>query len=238
MKKNRLWIVSMLIVLVIGCSGCGAQIPDMSDSQREAISAYAVELLLKYDTNKTSRLVDPDTLEKEPEQTAKPVVTEPPKGMDETEDTVTIDLNGKPENDPDALRNVLGLSESISLTFKEARFEEKCTDSLSEDLVIEASGGKSLFVCEFVLVNDGAEKQSVDMLRKNIQYQLVADRKTANCMVTMLANDLTTYMGVLESDESEKVVVITEIEKDKLNNVSELYLLMESEDGKGIIQIR
>lgn len=240
MKKRIGKLVCLTTLFVITMTGCGARIPDMTDAEREAISEYAVELLLKYDSNNTSRLVDVETLEKEPEPTKRPepVTTEPPKGMDETEDTPVIDLNGESVNPEGDIHAVLGLEESISLEYLSYRMEQACQDPQSEELVIEAEDGKELLVCELALVNDGAQKQSVDMLRDNIQYQLVIDGKVANCMVTMLSNDLTTYLGILEPDESRKVLVLTQVERATVENATEIYLLLQRQEEQGIIQVK
>lgn len=240
MRKRTGKLVCLTMLFVWTMTGCGARIPDMTDAEREAVSEYAVELLLKYNANDTSRLVDVETLEKEPEPTKRPapVATEPPKGMDETEDTPVIDLTGESEMPIGDIHAVLGLEESISLEYVSYRMEKSCQDPQSEELVIEADGGKELMVCELALVNDGAQKQSVDMLRNNIQYQLVIDGKVANCMVTMLSNDLTTYLGILEPDESRKVLVLTQVERTTVESAAEIYLLMQSEEGQGIIQVK
>lgn len=240
MRKRIGKLVCLMMLFVITMTGCGARIPDMTEAEREAISEYAVELLLKYNANDTCRLVEVENLEKEPEPTKKPipVATEPPKGMDETEDTPVIDLSGETEVPKGDVRAVLGLEDSISLEFAGYSMEQSCRDSQDEDLVIEADEGKELLVCELALVNDGAQKQSVDMLRGNIQYQLVLDGKVANCMVTMLSNDLTTYLGILDPDESRKVLVLTQVERTAVENAAEIYLLMQSEEGQGIIKIK
>ncbi len=240
MRKRIGKLVCLTMLFVWTMTGCGARIPDMTDAEREAISEYAVELLLKYNANDTSRLVDVETLEKEPEPTKQPtpVATEPPKGMDETEDTPVIDLSGESVNPEGNIRAVLGLEESISLEYLSYRMEQECQDPQTEELVIEAEDGKELLVCELALVNDGAQKQSVDMLRDNIQYQLVIDGKVANCMVTMLSNDLTTYLGILEPDESRKVLVLTQVERATVENATEIYLLLQRQEEQGIIQVK
>lgn len=240
MKKRYNKLVCLMMLLMIIMTGCGARIPDMTDAEREAISEYAVELLMKYNANDTSRLVDVNLLEKEPEPTKRPVpvTTEPPKGMDETEDTPMIDLSGEAQTPQGDVHSVLGLEESISLEYVSYRMELQYTDSQSDELVIEAEEGKALMICEMALINDGAKKQSVDMLRDNIQYQLVIDGKVANCMVTMLSNDLTTYLGILEPDESRKVVVLTQVEKTTVDQAEEVYLYVKSENGQGMIQVK
>lgn len=242
MKKRIGKLVCLITILVLTLTGCGSQIPDMTDAQREAISEYAVQLLLKYDTNQTSRLVDLEVLEKEPEATLppEPTTTEEPAGMDETVDTPTIDLEGETEGEglDGDIHGALGLSDTISIEYVGYRLESQCVDTLSDDLMIEASEGKVLLVCDLALVNDGAQKQSVDMLRNNIQYALKVDEIQLNCMVTMLSYDLTTYLGILDPDQSQKLVVLAEVEKEKLDQATEIALYVQSELGQGIIRIK
>ena len=239
-KKQTAKIVCLTVVFVLLLTGCGTQIPDMTDSQREAISEYAAQLLLKYDSGHTSRLVDLDELDTQPEPTKAPgpVSTKPPAGMDETADTPVIDLNGENLPTEKNIHKVLGLHENISVEFVDSSMVTQCADNMTEDLVIEPVEGKELLLCEFILMNNGSQKQSVDMLRENIQYQLVADGKVTNCMMTMLSNDLTTYLGIMEPDESRKVLVITEVDKATVDKATSLYLLIQSETGQGMIKIK
>ena len=65
MRKKWLGSICGAVMLTVGLCGCGSQIPDLTDEQRSAISEYAVQLLLKYDTNTESRLVDLSLLEEE-----------------------------------------------------------------------------------------------------------------------------------------------------------------------------
>ncbi|MBR4085735.1 MAG: hypothetical protein IKK33_15780 [Lachnospiraceae bacterium] len=242
MIKRLRKLVCPVMLLVLTLTGCGSQIPDLTETQREAISEYAVQLLLKYDTNQNSRLVDLDMLEQEPEATKspKPVTTQSPAGMDETQDTPVIDLIGE-ESGTETVGNVhaaLGLDDNISIEYVACRTEEQYVDEMSQELVIEATEGKVLFVCDLVLINDGSQKQSVDMLQNNIQYALRLDNIQLNCMVTMLSNDLTTYLGILDSDQSQRVVVLTEVEKEKLEQAEEICLYVQSEMGQGMIPIK
>lgn len=242
MRKNRFLVICLSTILILGLSGCGSQIPDMTDSQREAISQYAVELLLKYDTSQPSRLVDLEQLEKEEvSKPDKPVATQPPKentGMEETDKTPVIDLNGETSENVDNVDAVLGLKSDISIEYDGFDVMDSCQDPEVKELVIEAEAGKKLLVCEFVLVNSGADKQSVDMLRDNIQYMLAVDGVIANCQMTMLSNDLTTYLGILEPDESAKVIVVAELEEAKVTSAKEILLIMERGNAKTSVKIK
>ncbi len=242
MKKRYFRYICLMLILMLGLTGCSSTIPDMTDAQREAISEYAVELLLKYDTNQKSRLVDLSAIEEEPEPTATPIpqptATPEPSGMEEVVDTPVIEKEDASVAEGGDIKTVLGLPESISLEYVDCEVVDNYVDVIDESLVIEAGENKKLLVCNFVFVNDGAEKQSVDMLKESIKYVLNADGKTVHCLVTMLSNDLTTYMGILDADESRKVVVLAECEEEMLKDTVEIYLQVERGEETASVQVQ
>ena len=244
MKRKHLCGICLAAALMMSLCGCGSQIPDMTEEERAAISEYAVELLLKYDSNQGSRLVDLELLEQYPEPTMKPVPTEPPvqeqPGMDEVVDTPTIELGGEATDSivGGDIRTALGLAETISFTYDTCQLVDSYTDAVNEALVLEAAEGKKLLVCDFVLVNDGADKQSVDMLLDNIKYTFLIGEEAVNAQVTMLSNDLATYMGILDTDEARRVVLLAEHEEAKLTGAEHIYLKVQRGEEIATIQIK
>ena len=238
--RRKLMCICVTAALVLGISGCGSQIPDMTDEERAAISEYAVELLLKYDTNQDSRLVDLELLEEEPEPTATPTPTEAPVQEptgEEVPDTPVVE----PEQGVVAggdMRVALGLDENLSFSYEGYQVVSEYTDLLNKDLVLEAEAGNALLVCDFVLVNDGAQKQTVDMLLDSIKYTFVVDEEVVNAQVTMLSNDLATYMGILDADEARKVVLLAEGEEEKIATAKNIYLQVQRGEEIATIQIK
>ncbi|MBQ9143077.1 MAG: hypothetical protein IJX63_14995 [Lachnospiraceae bacterium] len=245
--KKRLYGVGIAISLIIGLSGCGSQIPEMTEEEQAAISEYAVELLLKYDSNQSSRLVDLEP-EEEPEPTARPSVTEPPSateapiedstGMDDVEETPVIGADDEGVGESGDIKTVLGLAESISFMYEDYQTTPQYVDTVNKDLVLEAEDGKQLLVCNFVLVNDGADKQSVDMLLDKIKYVFLIDEESVNAQVTMLSNDLATYMGILDADEARRVVLLAECEEAKLAEAEVIFLQVQKNKETATIQIK
>ena len=242
MKKRCLCCFCVVVMFILGMTGCGSKIPDLTEAQREEISAYAVQLLLKYDTNEKSRLVDLSMLEEEPEPTiapqATPIPTKEPVGMDEVADTPVVEKGEAVVNGGDNIKGAFGLAESISLEYVDYQIIDGYEDNMMEGFAIEAGEGKKLLICNFVLMNNGAEKQKIDMLQDNINYILNVDGKTINCLVTMLSNDLTTYMGELDMDESKKVVIITECEEKVLTEGTKIYLEVQRDSTIATIQVK
>lgn len=102
MKKVKICLCMLSTVIMLG--GCGSQIPDMTEEERAAISEYAVELLLKYDTNQSGRLVDLPLLEEEtpttPEPTQTPEPTPEPEVTPMPEDVPVAEVTPEPEDAP------------------------------------------------------------------------------------------------------------------------------------------
>ena len=242
MRKNRIVVIGAIMALVFAISGCGSQIPDMTEEERDAISEYAVELLLKYNAGDDSRLVDLSLLTQEPEPTPKPQATPLPSKEPIEQDEVTA-TPVPPKEEAEMMeggdmKSALGLAEGISFEYIDCQLVDEYADQTVEGFVMEAESGNKLLVCNFVFVNDGAQKQSIDMLKDNIKYVFNVDGTTLPCSVTMLSNDLTTYLGILDADEAGKVVVIVEGEEQLLTNAKSIYLEVQRGEAIAVIKIK
>ncbi len=243
MKKVRMSLGILLMTATL--VGCGGQIPDMSDEQREAISEYAVGLLLKYDTSQPNRLVDLELLEEDaepeateapfatPEPTKAPDATEPPQddensnetGMAPTEDTPMLPVEGPLSEDAYAeVGTTLLLPEHVTLEYRDYQVVDFYTDPKDAELTLDANQGCSLLVLRFVLLNSGSETQSVDMLQDNIKHTIFVDGTAVNAMVTLLSNDMITYMGQLSADESVDVVLLAEVQENVIRNAENISI--------------
>jgi uncharacterized protein YceK len=63
MKRTGIFLCSVAAAVLM--TGCGAM-PDLTQEETDLISEYAVGVLLKYDANNSSRLVDTSAYDEEP----------------------------------------------------------------------------------------------------------------------------------------------------------------------------
>lgn len=238
--KKKTFCGSCIAILVSGMlCGCGSQIPDLTEEQRTAISEYAVELLLKYDTNNQSRLVEVEILEKEPETTLTPEPTEAPteeSGMDEVADTPVIEFGEETKSSAN-IKSVLGLADTISIELVGYQVVDSYGDMAADGFTLDAAAGHKLVINEFLLMNNGSEAETIDMLQTNIKYIMQVAGKEVNCQMTMLGNDLTTYIGKLKADESVKLVLICECLEADLDGNGEIYIEVQREGSKATIPV-
>lgn len=234
--KKRWSLVLALSFFVLILGGCGAQIPDMTEEERKAISEYAAGLLLKYDTSHPSRLVDLEKVE-EAEPTAEPEVMQTP--TPDVQTTPVPESSAPSEEQPDEedvaietpvpeswdpLERTLLLPEGVTLQL----VSHETVDSYQETTVgkqeLKAEQGKKLLIFRFEMINDNDTKQEIDMLQDNILYKIYVQDEVANGLLTMLEQDLTTYIGSIEAKSSMELLLFAEVKEELLQNTSEIYV--------------
>lgn len=106
---------------------------------------------------------------------------------------------------------------SISSTYPES----------SKSYVINAEKGKKLLVLRFDLYNGSDSSKKVNILEKNIKFQIILNGKNLGYTpVTFLPNDLSSYVGTIDSRAHESLVVLTEIDKDASTSIQTLGMIV------------
>lgn len=105
---------------------------------------------------------------------------------------------------------------SVSSTYPES----------SKSYVINADKGKKLLVLRFDLYNSADSDVKVNMIEKGIQVQTILNGKNLGYnAVTFLPNDLTSYVGTIESKAHESLVVLSEIDEKAATNIQTLGMI-------------
>ncbi len=246
--KKRCSLVLTLCFFVFVLVGCGAQIPDMTEEERKAISEYAAGLLLKYDTSQPSRLVDLEALEEaeptpEPTQTPEPDVQstpEPEVQVDPETDQPTVPENtqepeeqpgggGEPAETPqpeswDSLESTLLLPDDVTLQLAGYEAVEVYKEETEGRQELKAEAGNSLLVFRFIMTNNTGQTQEIDMLQDNIRYKVYVQDELINGMLTMVENDLTTYIGSIDANSSVELLLFAEVEEALIKEGAEIAL--------------
>lgn len=111
---------------------------------------------------------------------------------------------------------------SISSTYPES----------SKSYVVNSDKGKKLLVLRFDLYNASDNAKNVNMLKLNLLFQILLNGKNLGyTSVTFLPNDLSSYIGTIESRAHESLVVLTQIDEKSTSNVETLGLIV-TRDGK------
>ena len=235
MKRRKQLLASMLCILAIGVSGCGNAIPELTESQEQAITDYAVDLVLKYDVNYQSRLVElseEDLVEEEAVIVTPSPAPQESTGMDPVEKVPEVSVGEVVVSNLSA-EEVLGWTDICKLSYKDFSITDSFeTDSAEQGYVsVEAAEGNKLLVVSFSLENVSSTEQHINMLVNDVDFSLKVGGKAAKrCQLTLLENDLSTYFGDIPASGSVDVVLIVEMAEDLLGDVASLVLNVENEE--------
>ncbi|MBR1855096.1 MAG: hypothetical protein IJ794_18485 [Lachnospiraceae bacterium] len=242
-KGKLLFLTALTSVCVVSLTGCGGTLPEMTDDQANAIGEYAAVTLLKYDANSKSRLVDLAMLEKVEEIEQQPVQPVP-----ETQGSDSVE----PEQQPAVIDNTANVGEVMAASMEE--FLElpdgmtlsytgyEMTQSYREEgdlyFALEASAGKELMVISFSLENQSGEDKELRLIDLRNSYRVtVNDEYTRTALTTMLGNDLSTFIGTLKAGESRTLVLLIEVDPDKVPQVDTITLKFKNTETSFVQQV-
>lgn len=240
MKKKGLAIL-LTICIAFGLSACGENvIPEMTDEELQAVGEYAAITLMKYDANHRSRLVDISQLEEEKEPVVPMPTTEPvekEEGMKPVDDT-PVENRTEQEN-VYSMEEVLGLPDGVAVSFVGHEFCKKYAEDGENDyFAITPSVGKKLLVLKFSLNNTTGQERYVDLLSAGCVSKITVNGDyTRRALTTMLPNDLSTYTETIAAESSREVVLLIEVEEDRVENLSSIVLNLKNESKTYTIQL-
>lgn len=106
---------------------------------------------------------------------------------------------------------------SVSSTYPES----------SKSYVVNADKGKKLLVLRFDLYNAADSSQQVNMLNLNLLFQIILNGNNLGySSVTFLPNDLSSYIGNVESKAHESLVILTQIDEKNASKIETLGLIV------------
>ncbi len=244
MKKK---IVAGICMLTLGLTGCGSDFPNLSDEEASAIGEYAAITLLKYDANSRSRLVDLSEVDaslEESEEPQKPIVGENKQEeiVEQEPDTPPtqeniIDVNQQ-ENTCNSMEEFLELPELVKVSYVGFELSPSYQEEGNSYFVLEASEDKELLVLKFDIQNDSAEAQEINLLARMDNYRITVNESyTRAALTTMLSNDMSTYVKVLDSGEKAGVVLLMEVDSTIVENLESISLNLKNESKIYTIQL-
>jgi hypothetical protein len=224
-------------------TGCGAM-PDLTQEETDLISEYAVGVLLKYDANNSSRLVDTSAYDEEPvaeeepeEEIAEAAEEQQPETETETADTAeVVDVSEDEASNTSTIEDYYGIQD---ITFQYSGYEVTDTYPSLEDeadafFAMEASAGRDLLVLKFTATNTGGSDVALNMLDRGARFRIaVNDESSRGVLTTMLLNDMQTYDEVIPAGSQVELVSIIEISEG--TNIESLGLVMRGNEEEATL---
>jgi uncharacterized protein YceK len=239
MKKAVACFSVVLSVLLTGC----ASLPELTKEQDQMVTEYAAGLLLKYDAENHSRLVDTtafmeeyntaltayedaknryfDALREEEEKRIREM--EAQKEANSQSTIIDLEEEGTSGEAADApvvnynasIAEYLGLS-GISIEYGGMDLLDNYPEETDEFYMsMEATKGKKLLVVYFNVSNNSGSDMEVDIMHKKASFRfLINGELNVKKLETLLDDDLSTFEGTLSSGKNVRCVLVTEIPED------------------------
>ncbi len=230
---GRLTALSLSMFLL---TGCGNMLPEMTTQQEQAMGEYAAMILLRYDANSRSRLVPlpPETWESDEEKT-EPVTApeentaDEPQGMDPVADTPVVDAEGNVTQSGGAgsLESLFGLPEGVQLTFTGTQVAASYPEGEQREdfFALDAARDKSLLILHYTLSNQSGAEQAVDLLSRDATFKITVNGSyTRSALMTLLMDDMATFVGTLGAGDSRELVLVIEIDQSMAESVTSVSL--------------
>ncbi len=243
MKRRKSLLFVILTTLVLTFTGCADSFPELTEAEGEAVGEYAARLLLKYDANNRSRLVDFSEVEARDRKLAEKRRKELEKleaaqsqeekeesGMDPVEDTPIVDNSqsvGPTIPVAGSLEEFFGLPEGVLLVYNGCEVQQ----SIESDIfTLDATAGKKLLLLKFGVHNQSGADVVVDMLSQNAQIRVsVNDTYTVSPLRTMLLEDLATYKDTVSAGGSMDTLLVVEINEETANAITAISLSLKND---------
>lgn len=247
MKKG---ILALSIVLLL--SGCGTQMPNLTEEQNRQVAEYAAGLLMKYDTKHASRLLSDAELEKE--------LARLQELARRKEELAALEQERKEEQEREKEQKEQALSEIPvieqgangpagqyiedfygidGITIRYQGYE--ITDAYPQGgegvyFRMQASSGKKLLVVKFTASNNTAEEKSLDMISLMPRFKIGINGETARyALSTLLLDDLANYRGTLAAGEEVQLVLMAEVSEELAGNINSISLIMQNDSNSATI---
>ena len=251
-KKRKIVLCGVAAALAL--TGCGATVPDLTQEETEIISEYAAGILMKYDKDNGSRLVDLSQEQTAPDAEPPAQAPESDVAAAETEEAP----GGTGEPGP-AENNATVIDQSQTEAMPAASIEEyygisdftfaytgcELIDSYPEDsgeegavyFTMDATEGMKLLVAKFNVTNQSGSEQTLNMMEHGAKFKLSVNGDAGkHVLTTMLLNDMQNYNAMVAAGETVELVSIIEVPAD--TQVDSLALILSGGDGAVTLQLQ
>jgi len=249
---KKFFSIFFIIIIAVSMFGCGDPELNLTEEEEQKIVGYAADVMLKYDSDHGSRLVDTSAareldarVEALKELNAQLAEQEAAEQENESSENAS-DGNGTkepsqkypPEGEQD-IAAALGLDGfSVSYRGYEVCRSYPYDGSSEEFFAMDATAGKQLVVFHFDVANMSDAEAQCDILDSYPIFRIIVnDNDRVNALTTMLENDLSTVDDVFSPGEVRDTVVVLETAPGFESGIDSLSLLMKYNGNQSVIPL-
>lgn len=258
MKKNIFLLSTMIIAASVMC-GCGASIPEMSETETAMVTEYATNLLIKYSQVADRELLNDEELKagiaeeakekerllktKEIEQAYLQAAANGENVTDSEEvnaENSTSYSEGTSEYIPQQSVDDFFAEDNFSIEYTSYSLCESYPEESSEEffMAMDATEGKQLCIVKFSVKNELSSDQELDMYAKQGRFTLrMDDGTTVSAQSTLLMDDLSSYAGTIPANGEEEMVLVFEV-PDSVSQMGSMELIMRDQSGENTLMLQ
>ena len=236
MKKANIYGMICISVL-LGITGCGAPMQDISESERGLIAEYAAELLINNSNLKTSKLDISDLEESNQAGEDGEQILEEAFYIEETEKQQEDEANSIAIGQSSVIPNITQISLEQTLRLEGCAIEyvgKEVVDTYPEEqlsFAMKATDDYRLVVFRWNVTNYSNETRKIDMMPYNLRIKMkLNDDKTYRVLTTMLINDFASYTGDILVGEKAELVMIIEVPVEECNALEKIQMIFSGND--------
>ena len=239
--RKRFCFLFIICIFIFTMIGCGNEIPEMSEEESAMVSNYAATLLLKYDANYQTKLLNQEQLEKE-EQMQKQIQEEADRlaALEAEKEAKKLEEQQAKESEGQSSvetvtyvdpAEFLGL-DGISISYNGVEYFDQYPKD-GEDLYFAttATEGCKLSVVHLGLSNQTAEVRTIDVFSTNARFKVsFNDGDYHSIMSTLFTEDFSVFNGELQPGECIDTVLLMELKEEDCVDVNALNLYIKCND--------
>lgn len=212
-------ITAAILTASLLLSGCGNQIPDMTEEEQALIVSYAAEVVERHDSNHPSRLESEEAVELKKEEEAQ---KEAKKEQLKQEEAAKAEEAKNNEASSETAKQKVELTlddvvgaDGFSFSYEGYELDDSYPDTGEETyFAMNATEGQKLLVLKFLAHNISGEDRELSMVSSGVRFKITAGGKTQNALTTMLLNDFSNFSGTIPGNGTQELVLICEVPAD------------------------
>ena len=254
-NMKKITVFTFVLLMAACLTGCGTAVQDMTDEQRDAVTEYATQLIVKYCDGSGRNLLNDTKMEaekeKEKEIRERNAKMEEAKEaylkQEESKDKENTEQSGETETSPEEkvqenyladLGEFLG-TPGFELTYQDYELCQSYSEGREEDdfFSVQATEGKQLLAVHFQAVNTSEESQVLDIFEKKCRFFIsVNGEQMTEASATLLLDDMIMFRGEIPGGESKPLVVLFEVDQDL--SIDSLEMTVKNGEEKGKILVK
>lgn len=232
----------IIILGMVSCllSGCGNEIPELTEEEASLIATYAADALLENSREGSSRLIDTEAETARRNELAEKVANlKKQQAIEEEEEKERQEKEGPASGSVIANEKVENMAGFIGLDGFQVSYEgyeikkSYQVDEESEwEPAFDASPGKNLLILKLKVTNISEYPAVVDVLSQNMKFSINGEGGiNGMALMTMLLNDFAYAHEEIGAGESKQYVLIAQIDE-SITEAGSLTLQMKKGDAR------